>query len=97
MASVDKDLIFFKAKETVIENFDDLLALLSKAVEKGMLDPGSALYNECLDLIDDGAILDNWDELEELTARGKVLERDIDSWLSRQGQSSISYTWPKRP
>lgn len=89
-------LAFLEAKETVAENLEAIRLSLIRCVDEGMIDLEDVLYNESLALIDDVLIVKNWDEMDELIAKGKELEQEVAAWLSMHGRTSISFPWPKR-
>ncbi len=85
---------FIKLKEDVAENLDALVITLENCKDMGMHDYESALYNQISDLEEE---LDNTEdelELSEIIVHAKVAERKIDTWLSSQGKSSMSLSWP---
>jgi len=89
-----KDARLKKAKPTVANNLLHLKNELLECTEEGMRDDNSHFYNEILALMDDVDLVTNEEELEEAIALAKVLETDINVWLSLQGRSSISLEWP---
>jgi hypothetical protein len=96
MAKNHTPLPFLEAKETAMESLEAIRLSLLLCVDQGMVDVDDSLYNECLALIDDGVIVDDWDEMEELVAKAKVLEQEVAAWLSLHGRTSISLQWPRR-
>jgi hypothetical protein len=83
-----------KAAGDVVDNLQALQMLLERCVNQGMIDEGEYYYNELVDLISDGEIVKNWDELAEIITRAKTIEVDIDAWLSLRGNTTISMIWP---
>jgi len=92
-----RDPQLISAKRAFLENLETIQTALIRCVEEGMLDLDDDFYNELLGLIEDAHTLDNWDELSEATTRAKTLEVDIASWLARQGRTTLSLSWPKKP
>ena len=82
------------AKKVARDNLETLRIYLVHCVDEGMLDSDDEFYNKTLGLIDDTSVLTTWDELAELIDRAKVLEQDIDVWLSLHGRTSLSLLWP---
>jgi len=96
MAKDSPKFQFLEAKDTILENLEVLRTSLIFCVDEGMIDREDVLYNELLGLIDDVSVGKNWDEMEELIAKAKILEQDIAAWLSLHGKTSVSLPWPKR-
>lgn len=84
------------AKEVVLENLGALEAKLDLAVGQGMVDVDSTYYNELSAFIDDVSIVKSWEELAEIIYKAKILEVDIDTWLSLKGETTISLEWPSQ-
>lgn len=97
MGKDDKTLAFLGARETVFENLEALRSSLDWCVHEGLRDDENLLYNELLALIDEAGVMKTWEELERLVTEAKTLEKDIATWHSRQGRTSLSFPWPKRP
>ncbi len=91
-----KDPVLAKAKKEVIENLEIIRVLLDQCVDKGMIDDDSKYYNELLGLIADAQIVEEWEELTEIITLAKILEVDIDTWISIHGGSSLSLLWPHK-
>ncbi len=89
-------LELFRAKETTMANLEVIRQSLLQCVDEGMIDLENVLYNQCLDLMDNGPMIETWGELEELIARAKILEQEVAAWLSLHGRTSISLPWPKQ-
>lgn len=92
-----KELSLVQAKEMIYENLESIRSNLASCIDEGILGPDDDLYNQCLGLIDDIPVVENWDEMDELVARAKILEQDVAVWLSLQGRTSLSLAWPHRP
>jgi hypothetical protein len=91
-----KDNGLWDAKKAVRDNLESLRIYLINCVDEGMIDLGDELYNALLALIDDCGIIANWDEMLEVIERSKILEQDIDVWLSLHGRTSLSLSWPTK-
>jgi hypothetical protein len=89
-----KDPSLSDAKHKVYDNLLSLKFYLITCVDEGMIDLGDELYNTILALLEDVGIVANWDEMVELIERSKVLEQDVDVWLSMHGRTSLSLPWP---
>lgn len=88
---------FSQAVHDIIENLESLQMLLDRCVDdEGMIDVESRFHNELCDLIDETRIASSWEELEEVINRGKTVEIDVDSFLSRHGRTTISMSWPSQ-
>jgi hypothetical protein len=83
-----------KAKHETLAILRDMQAELVRVVNEGMVDTNDEYYNEILDLISDAKIADSNDVLEEIITRGKTLETDIAAFLSREGVTTVSRSWP---
>jgi hypothetical protein len=94
MAKDPKLLAFLKAREDTEENLEALQINLTRSVDAGMPDMDNAYYNALLTLIDQTADCESWDDLGEVIERAKILETDIDAWLSSHGETTISLPWP---
>lgn len=91
-----KDPKLSEAKSDTIENLEAIRENLNRCVEGGMIDSHATYYNELLALADEAALAKDWEELEEVISKGKVLEVDIAVWLAGHGQTSLSLPWPRR-
>ena len=87
---------FFQLREDVLERLDFLRKSILECLGEGYVGPEDSFYNQCLALIDDAHILDNWDEMDELVTRAKLLETDVATWLALKGRTSVSIEWPHR-
>lgn len=85
------------AKISVVENFEALEAKLDLAVDQGLIDEGASYYNQISTLMDDAKVAESWDELDEVIYKGKILETDLDVWLSSKGDTTIGLEWPNVP
>jgi hypothetical protein len=85
---------FLNTKEDVLNKLVILHFNLKKCVEIGMIDNDSDIYNNIDDIIDLVKAVDTKEELEEVITQAKTIERQIDIWLSSQGQTTISISWP---
>lgn len=97
MANNPDPMRFLEAKEDVMENLETVEIMLEQAADQGMIDVDDIFHNELLDLIDDAAIVDSWPELAEIISRAKILEENIDTWLSLKGITTIDLEWPHIP
>ncbi len=89
-----KDPKFVQATSDVIENLEALQFDLNRCVDEGMLDYGSAYYNELSDLLEEAHIVKTPEELSQIIILAKTLETDINAWKSLRGQTTVSLTWP---
>lgn len=92
-----KDLDFLDARSDTVENLRSMQMTLMRCIDAGMIDTDDAYYNEVLGLLDEASLSKNWAELMEVVAKAKILEVDVDAWLSIHGQTSISLPWPRPP
>lgn len=84
-----------QALHVVRENLETIRRSLVRCIEEGMLDIEAEHYNRLLALIADDQVINSWDELEELIDQSKILEQEVDAWLSLHGRTSFSLSWPK--
>lgn len=96
MVKDPKILAFLKARQAAEENVEAIQIILSRCVDAGMPDLGSEYYNALVSLLEEIPECKTWDELDEIIAQAKVLEIDIDAWLSAHGQTTLSLPWPTR-
>lgn len=87
---------FRKVRREVLDNLETIQARVSLCVEAGMQDPGAHYYNELVDLIAEASEAEDWALLEEVIAEAKTIEKEVDAWLSFQGQTSVSLFWPSK-
>ncbi len=87
---------FFTSKEYAVENLEMLRKAILSCLNAGLTGPEDSFYNQCLSLMDDARIVENWDEMEDLVTRAKLLESDISTWLAIYGQTTISLVWPQK-
>ena len=90
-------LLFLDAKDSTLENLDEIRIALATCLDEGMIDLEDTFYNQILELLEEVSVVNHWEELEELIVKAKVLEQDIAAWLSIHGRSSYSLTWPHKP
>ncbi len=86
---------FTAARLTTLENLEAIQMILIRCVNEGMIDLDDAYYNEILAFIDEANLSESWDELGEVVTRSKTLEQEIAAWLSLQGRTTVSLSWPK--
>ncbi len=84
----------FPEKKTTINNLEAIKVVLEECINAGMLDPDARFYNELNDLIDEAHLSKTPPDLQEVITQAKILETDIDAWLSRKGRTTISLMWP---
>ncbi len=97
MGKESEVLQFLEAKGGTVENLEAIKLNLTRCVSQGMIDSNDDYYNQLLILIDEATLSENWNELEEVVSRAKILEIDVAAWLSGHGQTSISLPWPRTP
>ncbi|MBN1914562.1 MAG: hypothetical protein JW769_01575 [Parachlamydiales bacterium] len=85
---------FLALKDTIMDNLEVLKMYLDTISQEGFSDPESALYNQITDLVDQTDSITIPQELETIIIRGRTIERNLDSWLSREGRSSLELEWP---
>ncbi|MBS0625431.1 MAG: hypothetical protein JSS32_05215 [Verrucomicrobia bacterium] len=90
-------MAFLAAKEDVMENLEAIQVWINQSVSQGMVDMDDTYYNELLGLMDDTVVMETWPEVEEIILKAKVLETDVDAWLSMHGITTVSLTWPSIP
>lgn len=84
----------FPEKRITIDNLEAIKLVLEECINAGMLDPDARFYNELNDLIDEAHLSKTAPNLQEVITQAKLLETDIDAWLSRRGRTTISLVWP---
>ncbi len=94
MAKDPQIVAFLEARSDTVENLEAIELSLARCIDEGMMDLEDAYYNELLSLIDKANLSKNWEELQEVIARAKILEIDVAAWLSGHGRTSISLPWP---
>ena len=95
MDEAEKEHLEYKQK--VLDNLDLLKSILVDCEDEGLNDPDSTIYNQLVDLIDEAEALEKEEELDLIVYRAKIIEKDVDEFLSRNGRSSISIDWPALP
>lgn len=93
---MNKNSQFSSNKGIVLKNLETIKTSLIRCVNEGMIDVENTYYNELLELMENARIVNNWDELLEIISRGTTLEMDIAAWLSMQGRTTVSLSWPKK-
>lgn len=88
---------FTKDKQDTIANLEAIQMTLNECVNEGMLDEEDQFYNEIIELLDEARIVKTYPELAEVITKAKLLESDIDAWLSMKGRESSSISWAKIP
>lgn len=96
MAKDDEFIQFLKAKELCVENLKRLSASLIQCVDEKRVDMEDRLYYQTLDFIDAAPTIESWEELEGLIFQAKILEREVDAWLSLHELTSYSLSWPQK-
>lgn len=85
---------FSQTKKATKANLEAIKLILDECVYEGMLDPNAHFYNELLDFLSEVQLAESFAEIEEVIAQAKLLEMDIDAWLSRKGRTTLSLKWP---
>lgn len=90
---------FILYKEQLIDTLGTLQDLIVSCEDQGMLDPNSTQYNELLVILEEANYASTLEELDEVITKGKELEYNMESWLSRHGGSTFELDWPniKKP
>jgi hypothetical protein len=88
---------FPKDRKDTIVNLETIQVTLNECVNEGMLDNESQFYNEISDLIDQARLVKTYPELAEVITKSKILETDIDAFLSMKHRETLSINWPKMP
>lgn len=96
MEKNDKFIAFLKARDQCVDNFKSLQAALIQCVDEKEIELEENLYNQTLTYLDGTPVVESWEELEEVVMQGKILEHEIDAWLSLHELTTYSLTWPKR-
>ena len=87
--------VFSEYKKQVIENLKCLQDNLGSCEEIGMLDEHETIYNEIVDLLDEARGSETISDLSEIITNARVIETNIDSWLSNTGISNTEIIWPQ--
>jgi hypothetical protein len=85
---------FYRAKDQVKEAFETLLVRVDDCEELGLIDTGSALYNQILSIMDEVDLAKSFEELDEAIALGRDIEHNLDAFMLRQGMNTIDLDWP---
>ena len=85
---------FLRIKGEVLDNIETLLIRIDQCQQQGMVDPSSTMYNELLLISDEAEVSSTYEELEEVETKAKELEQNVDVWLARHGETTISLLWP---
>lgn len=85
---------FSQTKKATKENLEAIKLILDECVNEGMLDTDAHFYNEILDFLSEAHLAKSFPELQEVISQAKLLEMDIDAWLSRKGRTTLSLEWP---
>ena len=88
---------FIRDKHITMENLKSIQMTLNECTSEGMLDEESQFYNELIELLDEARIVKTYPELAEVITKAKILETDIDAWLSMKRRETLSISWPKTP
>ncbi|HRW58174.1 MAG TPA: hypothetical protein P5048_00985 [Chlamydiales bacterium] len=81
-------------KDKVLENLLQLKDEYNNCIDAGMLDDESSTYNSIETLIDALDSLDSMLAIENLCDQGKIIESQLDFFLEKTGQSTLSLEWP---
>lgn len=85
---------FLKIKDQVIDNLETIEDMIDSCTSQGMIDPGSSLYNEVLQILDEADLAKSYPELDEVITKGKEIEHNVETWLAMHGANTIELTWP---
>ena len=96
MAECDDFLLFLKAKEICVENLKSMQSSLIQCADDKQVDMEDSLYQRTIVELDGAPAMESWEELEQLIDQSKILERDIDAWLSYHDLTSYSLAWPTK-
>lgn len=97
MAKSSSWMQFSNDKKEVIFCLKSIQATLIESVNEGMIDEDDDFYNEINSLLDEADLVKTYPELAEVVTKAKILETDIDTWLSLKRRESLSLSWPKIP
>jgi len=97
MADKDKFIEFLKAKDLCVANLNSLKSSLIQCVDEKRVDMEESLYDQVLVCLEGASLMESWEEIEQLIFHAKILEEEIDGWLSIHELTSYSLTWPKKP
>lgn len=95
MEKKDPYVEFLEAKDQCIENLQSLKSALLNCVDHKRIDMEDSLYDQINLRLDGAALIESWEELSMLVDQSKILEEEIDAWLSIHGLTSYSLSWPK--
>ncbi len=88
---------FLVHKEKIIDLLNSLQESLAVCKEVGFSDPEETLYNRIYELIQEAEAVDDFLELTEVIEQAKEVETLLESWLEREGFSSLAIEWPTLP
>jgi hypothetical protein len=97
MANKDPFLEFLEARDKCVENLLSLRTSILQCAEDQQIDVDDALYEKTTICLDGAPLLESWEEIAELVFQGKILEAEVDAWLSVHKLTSYSLTWPSAP
>jgi hypothetical protein len=97
MAKQDDYVEFLQAKDQCVENLLSLKSALVQCVDEKGVEMQDSLYDQITVRLDGTPLLESWEELGLLIDQAKIVEEEIDAWLSIHGLTSYSLSWPSRP
>ena len=86
-----------KFKKETIACLESIKEMLDDCINEGMMDLNAHFYNEIVDFLEEAHLAKTFEELKEVITDAKILETDIDAWLSRKGKTTVSLSWPQIP
>lgn len=92
----DEYVQFLEARDLCVSNLRSLKMALEQSLDDKRIDLENELYDQLLVFLDGAPVIESWEELEDVIERAKMLEREIDEWLSIHELTSYSLSWPKR-
>lgn len=92
----DKYVEFLEARDICVTNLKSLQAAMDQSRDDKRIDLADDLYNQTQVCLDGAPLLETWEEIEDLIVQAKILEQEIDAWLSMHELTSYSLSWPKK-
>ncbi len=95
MEKKDQYVDFLQAKDQCIDNLKSLKTSLQDCADNKRIDMEDSLYDQLVVILDGAPLIESWEELSMLIDQAKILEEEIDAWVSIHGLTSYSLSWPK--
>ena len=91
----DNYVSFLQAKDQCVANLNSLMTSLQECVDNKRIDMEDILYDQLIIQLEGATATESWEELNMLIDQSKILEEEIDAWLSIHGLTSYSLSWPR--